>query len=59
MGNMATATLSDDDIMALVAMATRIEPVLMGGAEILLEGFFAGSRRVRGSDMPHTALETL
>ncbi len=59
MGHTVTQALSSDDIAALMTMATRVEPVLVGGAEILLDGFYTGSRRVRGSDMPHTSLETM
>ncbi|XP_064404514.1 minichromosome maintenance domain-containing protein 2-like [Halichondria panicea] len=59
MGYSTLPLLSPDIITELVFRATTIEPILEESAESLLESFYVGSRRVRGSDMPNTALDTM
>ena len=59
LGYAPTPLWSHDQLKELVAMATLREVVLDNGAEIMLESFYAGSRRVRGSEMPNTALDTM
>ena len=54
-----TPLLSHDQLKELIAKATSQEPVLDDSAELMLESFYAGSRRVRGSEMPNTALDTM
>ena len=59
LGYVTTSLWSHEQLKELITMATLIEVVLDSGAEIMLESFYTGSRRVRGSDMPNTALDTM
>ncbi len=59
MGYTTVPLLSSDIIIELVSRAITLEPILEESAETLLESFYVGSRRVRGSDIPNTALDTM
>ena len=63
-GHTPTPLLSHDCLKELVGVASSIDVQLNDDARVLLESFYTGSRRVRGSglqgmEMPINALDSL
>jgi len=60
LGVVPTPVLSYDVMREMLSVVTSIEVEgLSDEAGMLLESFYVGSRRVRGSEMPNTALDTM